>query len=325
MANAINVALLNNTATQYRQELIALAVLSAQEALQHMSILAGVQHKIVLTAHLKQGILKPYNKTWNASDFGTLVPRTLEVGVGKVELEDEPEQYRSTYLGAALAGRIDPNTHPFELFLLEEVARQVSEDINLSIFNGKQDSTGTTPMDVFDGFNTHIDAAIAASDISVAKGNMHVTGDITSSNAVDKLKGHYRAAHKSLRNVKTKMYISHDVYDAYVDDYQATNGGVPYNQNFDKTFLEGSKNLCELVPLSAMGNSKRVILSLAENMCVGVDQVSDAEDIRVVELGKVWVIGIAAKLVFGTQIGCIDQRLFLVNDQPAVPSGSGSI
>lgn len=324
MAGGINKTLLASTATKYRKELITKAILSVNEAIQHMTVLAGVQDSMLLTSLMINKLLKPYNKTWNAASTGELKPRTLQVRVGKVEFEDEQEQYRNTFLGKVGMGSVNPNTHPFERYLLEEIAKQVSEDLNLdALFDGKYNASGTNPGDVFDGFNTIIDNEIVATEISVSLGNMIATGDITSSNALDKLKLFYRGLHQTMRNRRIKLFMSHTVYDAYVDDYQTSNGSLPYNTSFDKITLEGSRNLCEIVPLSGMGTSKRLIAVPQDNIFVGTDRLSDKEMVEIVENGNPWVIAIAMKLVMGVQFGTIDKRFFAVNDQ-GQSSGSAS-
>ena len=78
-------------------------------------------------------------------------------------------------------------------------------------------------------------------------------GSIDKTNAVDVLKEYWRSADSNLRGQKTFMYMSPEIYWAYIDDYQARHGALPYNKEFEKTFLEGSQNKCEFAVLDNMG------------------------------------------------------------------------
>src|SRR5699024_10554417 len=119
------------------------------------------------------------------------------------------------------------------------------------------------PVDVNDGFLTIVAAEITALNLTPI-----VTGAIDATNAVTKLKTMYRAIPTGYRRRNVKMYLSHDTYDAYCDNYQSIHGALPYNTKFEKLTLEGSGGKCELVPLSSMGDSGRVIISPMENMCI---------------------------------------------------------
>lgn len=100
---------------------------------------------------------------------------------------------------------------------------------------------------MFNGFDTITQKEITDGNISTAKGNYIEIEEITSQNAVDILKSVYRAASDELKNEETKLFIPRTVYDAYCDDYQLTVGAAPSQQGIDKTFVEGSQNMCELV------------------------------------------------------------------------------
>lgn len=314
-------------AEKYRAELIGLAVTGTADFQKHFNLIPGIADKFIMTHMQMKKLLKPYKTDWNPNaDKATLVPRTLRVEVGQVELEEEPEAYRKTFLAERLKpGASGATQHPFEQFFLEQIMLRIAHDLNMdTLFYGVKNSNGTLPKDVNDGFHKIIDTEITAGNISTARGNMIGTGSITNSNAVSKLKTFYRSIAKEWRSAMLKLYISHDIYDKYCDDYQAQNNSLPYNTAFNKTFLEGSNQMCELVPLSSMRDSQRLILAPQWNMAIGVDTMSAQEEVLVRQGNNPKTLQFFAKLAFGVQIQSL--RAMWVNELStgSGPSGSGS-
>jgi hypothetical protein len=213
----------------------------------------------------------------------------------------------------------------------------VSEDINneLSFFGNIDLRQNVDPLiaksvrAINDGFFTIIDKEVALGNISVAKGNLILTGDINDTNAVAKLKSFYRTACKqmpALRSQQVSFYMSYDIYDAYNDNYQALNDALPYNTEFKKTFLEGSSNRCILEPMTAMGLSKRIMLGPYKNFKVLVDQVSDQEHVTVFNPGNPKVMGFFLAAAVGFQfmtLNALWTNEAAVDDAPASGSPSG--
>ena len=325
MPDSINITALAAYAEQYKAQLITKAMTGTEDIQKHFNLIPGITDKYIMTNLQMKKILKPYRKSWDPdSDKGKLIPRTLRVELGQVELEEEPQAYRKTYLGTLLKGAQDTRI-PFEQYLLEAVMKQIASDINTDLlFYGDRDANGTLPGDVNDGFFTIIADEKAAGNISTALGNQINIGAVTSSNAVAQMKKFYRGVNKAYWGVPVKMYMSWDIYNKYVDDYQASVGSVPYNTEFKKTFLEGSANLCELVPLTSMGDAQMVIIAPQENMAVGVDLASDQEKIIVRQGNNPKTIQIYSAMAWGAQIASL--RAFWCTDGSAgtTPSGSGS-
>ena len=300
--STVDISKVQDYAEKHKKELLNLAVMNA-EVIQKMDLVAGVTDKYTMTELAFKKIFKPYAKAWDPdSNKAELIPRTGRVEIGQVELEEEPLRYLKTYLGNILKGGVNPEEHPFEKEFLEGIVKRVSNDINddLAFFGdyalrqSQDPAIAKSVKSINNGFFTIIDKEVAANNISEAKGNLIKTGDINSTNAVAKLKSFYRKActkMPALRSQTVRLYISFEVYDAYNDNYQAINGALPYNKEFEKTFLEGSANRCILEPMSSMGISKRIMLGPFENFKVLVDQISDQEDITVFNPGNPKVMG----------------------------------
>lgn len=318
--NATDIAALQQYAEKYGKGLLKIAVTDNQ-VFQVLDVVAGIKDKFTMTTLRFQNLLKPYKRDWNpATDKANLKPRTLRVEIGQIELEEEPLAYRKTYLGHIMKKGVNPADHPFEKDFLEGIARQAAADFNdVTAFWGIHDSAGSGPADVNDGIFTIIDAEITATNISVAKLNMINTSAIDSTNAVAKLKEFYRSAcaiNPALRGKEVNLMISHDIMDAYNDNYQSENGALPYNKKFEHTMLEGSGNKCSLVPMTGMGTTKRIILTVPWNISVGTDLESDQESVTVFNPGNPKVVGFFMAAAYGVQIWTLNDVFF--TNEPGV-------
>jgi hypothetical protein len=318
--NTTDITALQQYAEKFAKGLIKIAV-TDNEVFKKLDVVAGVKDKFTMTTLRFQRLLRPYTRDWDpATDKAKLTPRTLRVEIGEVMLEEEPMAYRKTYLGHIMKKGVNPKDHPFEKDFLEGISRQAASDFNdITAFWGVRNASGSGPADVNDGFFTILDAEIAAGNITVAKKNMINTGAIDSTNGVDKLKAFYRTAcaiNPALRNKKITLKISHDIMDAYNDHYQAMNQSLPYNTEFEKTFLEGSGKSCVLEPLTGMGTTKRIILTPDWNMSVGTDLESDQESVKITTGINPKVVGYYLAAAYGVQIWTLDTVFF--TNEPSV-------
>src|SRR5699024_6545281 len=123
---------------------------------------------------------------------------------------------------------------------------------------------------------------ITANNISTAKKNLiELSTAIDATNAVDVLKEIYRNASDELQEEKVNLYVPRSVYNAYCDDYKQTTGNIAYNKEFNQTFVEGSNDLCTIVPLAAKKESSFLHLTPKSNMLIGCYQMGDFEKIEV--------------------------------------------
>ncbi|NQU35923.1 MAG: hypothetical protein HQ521_22055 [Bacteroidetes bacterium] len=319
-SNTVDITALQQYAEKYGKGLLKIAV-TDNEAFQKLDVVAGVKDKFTMTTLRFQRLLRPYKRDWDpATDKANLVPRTLRVEIGEIMLEEEPMAYRKTYLGQVMKKGVNPTDHPFEKDFLEGISRQAASDFNdITAFWGIRNAAGTGPADVNDGFFTIIDAEIALNTISVALKNMINTAAIDLTNAVAKLKAFYRAAceiNPALRGKKVKLLISHTIMDAYNDNYQALNQALPYNKEFEKTFLEGSGHNCILEPMTGMGTTKRIILTVDWNMSVGTDLESDQESVSITKGINPKVVGFYLAAAYGVQIWTLNDVFF--TNEPGV-------
>lgn len=304
---------LNTSAAKYRKALIIAMLLGIAESVKHMTVRPGIRYRETVGELAGDIELKPYTGAMPAGlSSATIKGRTLETFLGQVYELFHLRDLVSTIYGMDMTAKKTVDKFDINKSMLFYIVDQASGKLNLNLFKAIRNAGGNTTVDLFNGFDTITAADITATNISLVNGNLHtITGAITSADALDKLKAFYRASSDELQSIPTKMFLPFATYNMYSDDYQATVGAAPYNKEFNKTFLEGSNNLCELVPLTGKKDSPFIHLTTKSNMLVGVDQMSDLETVRVKEDNNVNWTQFILNMFFGTQFETINSKRFI--------------
>ena len=302
---------LKQSAVKFRKDLLMMPAISAKATLDHMSLRPGVAGREVVGQLSGDIELGPYDPKRVDENGVAVAPRVLETFLGSVIKRFDVNEAGKTVYGELYAqGQALTNANIAKAVLVY-LSAQLGKKLNQSIWGAKRSASGTKTSELFDGFDTITAAEIAAGNLSAAKGNYMTVDAITAANAVDTLKGIYRAASDELQGQPVKMFISRDIYNAYVDDYQATVGAVPYNTEFKKTFLEGSDGLCELVPLVSKKGSSYIHLTPKANMLVGYGAGLADENIRIEKFHE-FLLSYVATMYFGVQFESISPERLMV-------------
>ncbi|MEA5063246.1 MAG: hypothetical protein VB054_07955 [Petrimonas sp.] len=308
---------LAKSAAKFRKELLIMSVIALQSTLKHMSLRTGIRYKETVGEMSGSIEMGPYSETRKNESNVKINGRVLETFFGSVWEQFSPNSvYKSIYGDSIVIGEGLKNV-PIAKAVLAFLMKKLSGTLNKNIWGAIRNDSGNTTADLFNGFDTITETEITAGNIAVAKKNLYeFTASIDATNAVDLLKAFYRAATDELQGdgdetVKLKLFMPKSIYNAYVDDYQATVGAVPYNKQFNKTFLEGSNDLCELVALPNKKTSPYLHLSPKTNMLVGVDQESDTEKITI-EKHHPFLLDFVAAMFFGCQFESISPERLLV-------------
>ncbi len=315
---------LNKAAQLYRKELLIMAVIGLEQTLQHMTLRTGVRYKETVGELSGPVELMPYTGDLDDADDNMVVDgRDLETYLGQAIKLFDPNTLVSSLYGAAVTKGDALKNVPITQAVLTLMISKISEGLNKSIFSAVRNSSGKVTGTLFNGFDTIAAADIASSKITTAIGNLYEFGQaISGSNAVDLLKSYYRAASDELKDVPTKLMIPRTVYDNYCDDYQTVVGAAPYNKEFKKTFLEGSDNLCELVPLVGKKLAPYLQLTTKGNMLVGVNQQGEEEQIEVRRGDNPFKLQFVTTMFFGTQFETVSPQRLLIGKLAASSSSS---
>lgn len=312
MSVTVTPAALADSAAKFRKDLLMMPVIALASSLDHMSLRVGIRGKETVGQLGGSIQIGPYSATREDSDAMTIKGRDLETFFGSVIKNFEPNAVAKSIYGDTVLSGQGLTTTSITTLVVAFLAKLVSKEINKVLWSAIRDSAGATTAKLFNGFDTITAAEITAGTIDEVNGNyVELTAPITSSNAVDVLKSIYMAASDELQGEATKLFISKTVYNHYCADYQSSNGALPYNTAFKKTYLEGSDDLCELVALPNKKTSPYIHLTTKGNMLVGVDQMSDVETIGV-EKHAAFSLQFVMAMFFGVQFESISpERLFV--------------
>jgi hypothetical protein len=310
----VNHVELNKAAQKFRKELLIMAVIGLGPTLQHMTLRTGIRYKETVGELSGPVELMPYTGDTDDADDGiTIDGRDLSTFLGQsIKLFDPNTLVSSLYGSAVTKGEALKNVD-INQAVLTLMMRKISGGLAKSIFNAVRNSSGKTTATLYNGFDTIVATEIVANKISVSAKNLYeFTDAITNVNAVELLKAYYRSCSDELKDEVSKMYIPQTVYDAYCDDYQIVVGGIPYNTEFKKSFLEGSDRRCELVPLIGKKNASYLEISTKDNMLVGVNQTGEEEKIEVRRGDNPFKLQFVTTMFFGTQFETISPERLLV-------------
>lgn len=303
---------LKKSATTYRRELLIMPIISAMATLQHMTPRPGVAGREVVGELSGDIDLGPYDpKRIDDTDL-SVKPRVLETYLGSVVKSFDPNSVAKTVYGHLQAQGESLANADISQQVLNYLAMKLGGKLNSAIFSAKRNDAGKTTAELFDGFDTITQKEIDGTAIAESAGNLYNFGEaIDSTNAVDMLMNFYEAADDNLKAVPTKLFIPGNVYTAYNRDYLQTFGSVPYNREYKKTFLEGTDNLCELVPLAGKKGSSFLHLSTKGNMVYGYGDGLAAENISI-EKYHPFLLYFVATMYFGCQFESISKERLLV-------------
>ena len=303
---------LKKSATTFQKELLMTPVISCSDTLQHFTGRPGVAGREVIGQLTGNVELGPYNAT-RVDDTGVkITPRVLETYLGSVVKRFDPNEAAKTVWGEAFAQGEELTKAALVLQVLIYLSAQLGKMIDTALWTAERDASGDKTKNLFDGFDTITKKEIDATSISTAQGNLHeFTEAFSSTNAVDKLMDFYQSAAPELQAVETKLYIPHSLYNAYNRDYATRFGSTPYNHEYSKTFLEGTQNLCELVPLASKKGSEYVHLSTKKNMLYGYGAGMADENIAIEKYHE-FLISFVATMYFGVQFETIAKESLFV-------------
>lgn len=297
---------------------------SANEVLQHFTPMPGITDSIELGMVEGGSISSKYQGVFlGDKKLGEIVPRRLIVRPVVMEMADEPERYRRTYI-AEVPGE-QRKEHPFELWIINHGHALASEDLHNAIFmakysSGKDDNEIT---DAFNGIGTILDIDRTAGLISVANGNMFQTGELTRANVGEVLKAMYRRMPETFKKKSSKMFLSSSIGEMY-DDWRKDEGQIIIGQTEETTgtkYLIGSNGKCEIVRLSNLPEgSQFILLSTKKNLVYGFDKESDFKSIRPFQSGNPYRFTATGKYVIGFQAISIHKSELCVNERPLDPS-----
>lgn len=313
---------------KHKDLLTTLRAEAVGDILQHFTPIPGVKDSITLGRTTLGKISHKYTgKFIGQVSNGKVVPRTLTVYPCVMEMDDEPERYRRTYI-IEVEGGLNPDKHPFEVWLHNYGLKCASKELHDVVLIAKYDADAekTDLSTSFTGLLTIVEDEKTAGNISVANGNMYATGVMTVANIGNVLLAMWRKMPQKFRREGGKMYMSLDLAEMYDDwlDNQGTLVTGSGAETAGQKFLRNTGGKCEIVRLSGMPEgSQFVMVTTKENCCYGYDKPGDFNRLVPFSSGNPYHYTAAGKYVLGWQFVTLDKTEFLCNDQPVTPAAAG--
>lgn len=314
MAYAINIsdAELQKSAVTYRKDLLVMPVISAEETLKHMTPRPGVAGREVLGELSGDIEFGPYDPKRVDDNDLNVKPRTLETYLGSVVKRFDPNSVAKTVYGSLVSQGDALASTDIARQVLNFLSMKLGRSLNMHLWNAKRNDSGTKTVDLFNGFDTITKQEVDAGTIATGEGNYIELGEaIDRNNAVDLLMDIYEKADDVLQGVPTKMFVPFDVYNAYNKAYLSSFGNVVYNQQYKKSYLEGSNQLCELVPLASKKGSNYIHLTTKSNMVYGYGDGLAQEKVAI-EKHHEFLLSYIATMYFGCQFETVSKERLMV-------------
>ena len=326
LTSPIDIQAVIGAVKEHRDLLTTLDAEQASETLQHFTAIPGVKDSIVLGRTTLGKISRKYTGVFVGQKVnGKIVPRTLKVYPCVMEMDDEPERYRRTYI-QEVKGGLNPYEHPFEVWLMNYGYKCASYELfEVMLTAVHDDDTSKNELkDSFDGIGTIIEAERSAGNFSIANGNVYPTGELTRANVGDKFLEMYRHMPSTFRSKReAKLYISADLGDLYDDWLQDQGVLVLQNDTAEvagQKYLRGTNKKVEIVRLNNMPDgSQFAMLTTKEIVVYGYDDESDFQSLKPFFSGNPYHFTAAGKYLIGFQLVTLDKSEICINDQPFTP------
>lgn len=217
-------------------------------------------------------IVQSYQKAWTPKGTVSLKPRIQRHEAWKGDVEFAPRDH-STRAWEAHMARVgsDPYDLPYAAFIIEQLFRQIMEDITASmlwngVYAGPTIGVSNNAQDVADGFLAYIAASVTASEIVP-----YATGALTNANAYSVIEDFVKAK----LNTPTKrrqpftLYCSQDILDMYQTSYRDNVGTYIHANDFNHVRIQGAN--VTIMPQAGLLGSQKLVLAQPKNMFIGYD------------------------------------------------------
>jgi hypothetical protein len=213
--------------------------------------------------------------------------RTLEVKNGEVTLkftQNQIEALRRTHLAKIASEEREGNVYavPFEEYMVQRVLAKLVDQVERTLkWKGALNATGTTTAAIANGFETKIAADISATDIPAA--NVFTGAAVTGSNALAQFQGILDIIASQAPEYLTQdlvCYAAPENIKFYWENYRATHGALPYNQDFQKRVLLDMPNI-ELIPQVGLSGDDRIVITPRDNFAIGTNALEAMGNISV--------------------------------------------
>lgn len=294
----INVSSLQRAAETYQKDFMLLPYAMLIPTLQELKIsMLEVDNKdIVIVKERAGGAVRPYVAGGSINykaEISRLKERALQTETSVAVIKDNIKNYKTKrVLFDAAKNKVNNQTkqHPLERDIIADVITTVGEDIIDAVFHAERNTADLSPMGMCDGFNTIIDALVAAGEISSGKGNLVDCGALAAPatasdlSAFTNLRDWLRNIDHKWRNKPVALYIP---YSSLINVKDALeNKKTSYKDVTFAALLTQLQEDCgipklQIVSHYALGSGDRLMLTEPGNLDLGMNSFGDAGFVQV--------------------------------------------
>lgn len=266
----------------------------------------NVKSKLKIARYDEANVLQADDCVFADGGTGTLSQKTITVCPIKVNKEYCVGTFEANYLSEQLrAGANGEEVMPMSIeeFMLEQIAKNVSKDLESLLWNGDVDGSPETFLNLCDGFLKKFVADGTVVDVSGTT--------LTTSNVITEMKKVYAAIPSTIINdPELVIFVNHATYkllkQAYAD--VATANGAYYNQPLENLTFLG----IPVVVAPGLPNNN-IVAACKYNLWFGTDLMSDFDDILIVPMKKTAAtptVRFAARFQFGVEYGVGEEVVY---------------
>lgn len=303
---------LNTSFQTYRQDLLVMPEYGLDKCKDVITIRPNVRYKETVGQLDGDMELGPYDPTRRDDDNVTVTGRTLETFLGSSVKGFDPNSVVKSIYGSNIVQGDGLKGVPITLAVWTFLMGKLGAHLYKDLFTAKRDDAGKTTATLFNGFRTIADNEITAGTMSAANGNyLQITEALTEANAEDIFNKVYDACDDHLQDEDTIFLCSKKNKRLYEKSYQLNHGSLPYNQQFQRTYLDGESN-CKIIGLGNVP-ADYFQITTQSNALVGMATEGDKANFEVrPSLQSHFFLDFVATMFMGCQFETISKEKLLV-------------
>lgn len=203
----------------------------------------------------------------NVAGFKT---REAQVEPAKVDLLFKHSKIRAfynTYISRVKTQEFDPETFPFEAYLIEKLQESMQKHLRLTAWKGVKDVADKSATGMFDGWRKQLLDVIANNPTDI---NVIDIALLTQSNAVEQLELVARdLPDEIVYSENAVMILDGTSFRKYNENYRDRFGNLRYNNTFEKMTLDGTN--VEIIVEQGVAGFERPLVTTRENLIMLYD------------------------------------------------------
>lgn len=308
---------LNKSFIKYRKDLIMMPVYGLNKILPYITVHTDVRYKEVVGQLEGDMQLGPYDAKRRDDNDVEIAGRELETFLGSCVKGFDPNSVVQSIYGSNIVQGEGLKGVPITKAVCAYLMGKLGEHLYDGVFTAKRNATGSTTAELFNGLKTIADAEIEEGTIAAANGNFVSIDAITEENAEDMVNNIYDATDDKLKDQNTFMFMSNKNKLLYERSYQQNHGSLPYNLKFEKTFVEGSEQRCQMIGLSCVPKNF-LMVTPKNNILAGIATRGPQTNFGVERsLTSHFLLDFVATMFFGMQFESISKERLLIAEAAA--------